>query len=55
MSNYYQILKRASEGIDGVGCLTEGVCDLHHPTWIKSKCALKISLYGEPDSPEVGA
>ena len=39
VSNYYQILKRANEGVagtNGANCSTEGACDLHHPMWIKS-------------------
>ena len=39
MSNYYQKLKRASEGmvgVDGGGRPIDGACDLHRPIWIKS-------------------
>ena len=39
VTNCYQILKRASEGIterDGAGCTADGAFDLHRPRWIKS-------------------
>ena len=39
VTNYYQKLKRASEGIagaDGAGRTVDGACDLHRPIWIKS-------------------
>ena len=39
VTNYYQIFKRASEGIterDGAGRTADGAFDLHRPRWIKS-------------------
>ena len=39
VTNCYQILKRASEGIAeraGAGHIADGAFDLHRPRWIKS-------------------
>ena len=42
VTNYYQILKRASEGIaerDGACHIADGAFDLHRPMWIKKLTA----------------
>ena len=50
MTNYYQILKRASEGIaerDGAGHTADGAFDLHRPMWIKKADSV---CHKEPNS-----
>ena len=47
LSNYYQILKRASKGIGArTGRMRSVPSDVN-----KKKHALKMSLYGEPEEP----
>ena len=46
VTNYYQILKRASEGIaerDGAGHTADGAFDLHRPMWIKKKLTASVT------------
>ena len=50
VTNYYQILKRASEGIaerDGAGHTADGAFDLNRPMWIKK---LATSVTRSPTS-----
>ena len=49
----YQIIKRSGEGIlatDGVGCLAEDTCNLHHLIFIQKKCATEKAYHQGLDS-----
>ena len=53
VSNYYQILKRPSEGIaerDGAGRTADGTFDLHHPRWMWNRREKARHVKREPGS-----
>ena len=53
VSNYYQILKRPSEGIaerDGAGRTADGAFDLHRPRWMWNRREKARHVKREPGS-----